>query len=165
MLLKIVKLFARMTSSKTFSGIAGMCDIITDENASEIQDYLIEGKMPTDSNSILVAKLISNRFPEIKVGLKVNLILDEKSITVTVLGLYDHLKVTNGHDKLAIDSTQFFTTKSTINKLFPKIDNYNYSWSIVIDPEKEKSVEKILDNIVAESNNLSLDKFKGKVEL
>ena len=157
-------IFARMTSSKTFSGIAGMCDIITDENASEIQDYLIEGKMPTDSNSILVAKLISNRFPEIKVGSKVNLILDEKSITVTVSGLYDHLKVTNGHDKLAIDSTQFFTTKSTINKLFPNVDNYNYFWSVVIDPEKEKSVEKILDNIVAESNNLSLDKFKGRVE-
>ncbi len=104
-------IFARMTSSKTFSGIAGMCDIITDENFSEIQDYLIEGKMPTDSNSILVAKLISNRFPEIKVGSKVNLILDEKSITVTVSGLYDHLKVTNGHDKLAIDSTQFFRDK------------------------------------------------------
>ena len=112
--------FARMTSSKTFSGIAGMCDIITDENFSEIQDYLIEGKMPTDSNSILVAKLISNRFPEIKVSSKVNLILDEKSITVTVSGLYDHLKVTNGHDKLAIDSTQFFTKKSTINNSISK---------------------------------------------
>lgn len=152
--------FARITSSKTSSGIAGMCDIITDEKFSEIQDYLIEGKMPTDSNSILVAKLISNRFPEIKVGSKVNLILDEKSITVTVSGLYDHLKVTNGHDKLATDSTQFFAPKSTLNKAFPNIDNYNYSWSVVIDPEKEKA----LDNIVAESNNLSLDKFKDRVE-
>lgn len=156
--------FARITSSKTSSGIAGMCDIITDEKFSEIQDYLIEGKMPTDSNSILVAKLISNHFPEIKVGSKVNLILDKKSITVTVSGLYDHLKVTNGHDKLATDSTQFFAPKSIFDKAFPNIDNYNYSWSVVIDPEKEKSVEKALDNIVAESNNLSLDKFKEQVE-
>lgn len=65
---------------------------------------------------------------------------------------------------MVTDSTQFFAPKSIFDKAFPNIDNYNYSWSVVIDPEKEKSVEKALDNIVAESNNLSLDKFKEQVE-
>ena len=48
--------------------------------------------------------------------------------------------------------------------LHPEIESFDYSWSIVSDPEKAESVESSLQEIVSGRSNLGLDTIDAHIE-
>jgi putative ABC transport system permease protein len=93
----------------------GMCDMLTDANYLDIEAALVSGTMPADSHRVL---------------------LGQEAVTVTVSGLFEPAKMTNGHGPLAMDSAALFASEELFRELHPEIELFDYSWSIVNDPEQ-----------------------------
>ena len=82
---------------------AGMCDMLTDANRIDVAAALVSGAMPTDAHSILLSTSYQMHHADMDVGATLELILGQKTVTVTISGLFDSLKMTNGHGKLTTD--------------------------------------------------------------
>ena len=143
-----------MTSAST-SG--GMCDILNEQNYADVEQALVEGSMPTNQYCIVLDKHVYELFEDMGVGATFELFFGQQSISVTISGLYDARKMTNGHGFLALDSTVLFAPEILFYELLPNIKNFDYSWSIVNDPKKSKSVESGLKEIVSDHSNIGLD--------
>ena len=83
--------------------------------------------------------------------------LGRETMTVTISGLFDPLRVANGHGALAMDSVALFAPEELFRELHPEIENFDYSWSIVSDPKKAERVEAGLQEILSGRSNLGLD--------
>nr|WP_325302822.1 ABC transporter permease [uncultured Oscillibacter sp.] len=136
---------------------AGMCDALTDENRQEVEAALISGAMPADAHSVLLAASYQKDLAEMDVGATVELSLGQETVTVTISGLLDPLRMTNGHGALALDSVALFAPEELFRELHPEIENFDYSWSIVSDPKKAERVEAGLQEILSSRSNLGLD--------
>ncbi len=136
---------------------AGMCDALTDENRQEVEAALISGAMPADAHSVLLAASYQKHLAEMDVGAAMELSLGQKTVTVTISGLLDPLRMTNGHGALALDSVALFAPEELFRELHPEIENFDYSWSIVSDPKKAERVEAGLQEILSSRSNLGLD--------
>ena len=143
---------------------AGMCDMLTDENRLEMEAALVSGVMPEDSRSVLLGTSYQKAFEDIGVGASMELSLGQKTVTVTVSGLFDVAKTTNGHGALAMDSAALFAPEGLFLDLHPEIESFDYSWSIVSDQEKSESVESGLKEIVSGHDNLGLDTMAAHIE-
>ena len=143
---------------------AGMCDMLTDENRLEIEAALVSGVMPEDSRSVLLGTNYQKAFEDIGVGSSMELSLGQKTVTVTVSGLFDAAKTANGHGALAMDSAALFAPEELFLDLHPEIKSFDYSWSIVNDPDKSESVESGLKEIVSGHYNLGLDTIGAHIE-
>lgn len=136
---------------------AGMCDALTDENRQEVEAALVSGVMPTDAHSVLLDASYQKHLAEMDVGAAMELSLGQKTVTVTISGLLDPLRMTNGHGALALDSVALFAPEELFRELHPEIENFDYSWSIVSDPKKAERVEAGLQEILSSRSNLGLD--------
>ena len=142
---------------------AGMCDALTDENRQEVEAALISGAMPADAHSVLLAASYQKDLAEMDVGATVELSLGQKTVTVTISGLLDPLRMTNGHGALALDSVALFAPEELFRELHPEIENFDYSWSIVSDPKKAERVEAGLQEILSSRSNLGLDTIGTRI--
>ena len=136
---------------------AGMCDALTDENRQGVEAALVSGVMPTDAHSVLLDASYQKYLAEMDVGAAMELSLGQKTVTVTISGLLDPLRMTNGHGALALDSVALFAPEELFRELHPEIENFDYSWSIVSDPKKAERVEAGLQEILSGRSNLGLD--------
>ncbi|MCI8364103.1 MAG: FtsX-like permease family protein [Eubacterium sp.] len=143
---------------------SGACDILNEKNYHEAEHALIAGSLPTGEHEVVIGQLIQEYLGDIEIGTTLELSVGQEVVPVTVSGIFDTKKVTNGHGTLAMDATQMFLSREFAEKVFPEIENFNYSWSIVSEPEKAQSVENGLRNIVANHSNISLDTFSIKKE-
>ena len=143
---------------------AGMCDALTDENRQEVEAALISGAMPADAHSVLLAASYQKDLAEMDVGATVELSLGQETVTVTISGLLDPLRMTNGHGALALDSVALFAPEELFRELHPEIENFDYSWSIVSDPKKAERVESGLQEILSGHSNLGLDTIGVHIE-
>jgi putative ABC transport system permease protein len=147
--------------------VASMCDILDEENEQEAELALVKGSMPADKDEILIAESVYQylgRFADVKVGQTMELTVEQKTVLVTLAGTFDTKKVTNGHGSLAMDSTQVFLSRDLAQGLFPEIENFDYSWNIVSDPQKAQSVEAGLKSVAANHRDLALWKFAESLE-
>ena len=143
---------------------AGMCDMLTDANRIDVAAALVSGAMPTDAHSILLSTSYQMHHADMDVGATLELILGQKTVTVTISGLFDSLKMTNGHGKLTTDSTALFAPEELFHELHPEIESFDYSWSIVSDPKKAAFVESSLQGLVAGRSNLGIDTIATHIE-
>ena len=143
---------------------AGMCDALTDANRPDVEAALVSGAMPTDAHSILLSTSYQKHHEEMNVGAVMELSLGQKTVTVTISGLLDPLRMTNGHGALALDSVALFAPEELFRELHPEIENFDYSWSIVSDPKKAERVEAGLQEILSGHSNLGLDTIGVHIE-
>lgn len=146
------------------SAEAGMCDMLTDTNRMDVEAALVSGTMPADAHSILLGTNYQKRHADMDVGTAMELTLGQKTVTVTISGLFDTAKTTNGHGALAMDSVALFAPEGLFLDLHPEIESFDYSWSIVSDPKKAESVESSLQEIVSGRSNLGLDTIDAHIE-
>ena len=146
------------------SAEAGMCDMLTDSNRMDVEAALVSGAMPADTHSILLSTAYQKRHTDMDVGATIELILGQETVKVTISGLFDASKTTNGHGALAMDSAALFAPEELFHEIHPEIESFDYSWSIVSDPEKAESVESSLQEIVSGRSNLGLDTIDAHIE-
>ena len=72
----------------------------------------------------------------------IKLSIGDQEIPVTVSGLFLNDGLQNGHGPLALDNTCMVATKELFQEAMPMIDCFDYSWSIVSDPQKAEQIEK-----------------------
>lgn len=148
---------AKIITPKTVE--TGMCDMITEQNYQKIEQCLVEGTMPANQYSILISKGITEIFEDIKVGEVVELSFGEKAVQVTISGIFG-AGIANEHLN-TMDGSNFFVPEALFYELFPQIENFDYSWSIV---GEAGIIENELRNIIATHNDLSLDTFSENVD-
>ena len=136
---------------------AGMCDSLTDMNRPDVEAALVSGAMPADAHSILLSVSYQKHHSEMDVGATMELSLGRETVTVTISGLFDPLRVANGHGALAMDSVALFAPEALFRELHPEIESFDYSWSVVSDPKKAECVESGLQEILLGHSNLGLD--------
>lgn len=141
-----------------------MCDMLTDTNRMDVEAALVSGAMPADAHSILLGTNYQKHHADMDVGTAMELTLGQKTVTVTISGLFDTAKAANGHGALAMDSAALFAPEGLFLDLHPEIESFDYSWSIASDPEKAESVESSLQEIVSSRSNLGLDTIDAHIE-
>ena len=150
--------------STSESAGAGMCDMLTDSNRMEVQAALVSGAMPADTHSVLLSTGYQKHYADMDVGAAMELILGQKTVTVTISGLFDGSKTANGHGTLTMDSVALFAPEELFREIHPEIESFDYSWSIVNDPVKAESVESSLQELVSGRSNLGMDTIATHIE-
>ena len=140
------------------------CDMLTEENWARVAEVLTEGSMPTNDRSILMAKDMPEFYESIYVGAEITLTFGDVSLPVTVAGFYDVVALPIANGSVGLNSPRLYATETLFRELLPEVENFDYSWSIISDPEKSQTVEAGLQNITAGNANLSLDTMAGKAE-
>ena len=146
------------------SAEAGMCDMLTDANRMDVEAALVSGAMPADTHSILLSTGYQKHHADMDVGATIELTLGQKTVTVTISGLFDASKAANGHGALAMDSAALFAPEELFREIHPEIESFDYSWSIVSDPKKAESVESSLQVLVSGCSNLGMDTIATHIE-
>ena len=146
------------------SAEAGMCDMLTDSNHMDIEAALVSGAMPADTHSILLSTAYQKRHTDMDVGATIELILGQETVKVTISGLFDASKTTNGHGALAMDSAALFAPEELFHEIHPEIESFDYSWSIVNDPGKAEFVESRLKELISGRSNLGMDTIDAHIE-
>ena len=154
------------TYKTDISQTSGMCDMLTDQNYAAVEAALTEGSMPTDPHSIVIDYNTTKRHEDMGVGSTVQLSFgeDQPPISVTISGLYSPSKVYSGHGKLHLDGALLFAPEALFHELHPEITSFDYSWSIISDPNKSESVKAELKNIVASHSDIALDDINTVIE-
>lgn len=138
---------------------AGMCDMLTDANYSQVESALISGVMPADMHSVVLDSSNHRHYDDMDVGDTLELCLGDRIITVTISGIFDSKKVISGHGSLALDGAVLFAAEELFRDSFPEIESFDYSWSIISDSGKAQDVKAGLENIVAGHSNIALDEI------
>ncbi len=146
------------------SAEAGMCDMLTDANRMEVEAALVSGAMPADTHSILLSTGYQKHHADMDVGATIELTLGQKTVTVTISGLFDASKAANGHGALAMDSAALFAPEELFHEIHPEIGSFDYSWSIVNDPAKAEAVERSLQELVSGRSHLGMDTIDAHIE-
>lgn len=150
--------------STSLHSSTGMCDMLTDVNLAEVESALVSGAMPADSHSILLNTSNHKYYEDMDVGAVIELSLGQRTITVTISGLFDTNKITNGHGALTLDTTVLFAPEELFLELYPEIECFDYSWSIVSDPAKAKHVENGLQELLSSRSHLGMDSIGAHIE-
>ena len=146
------------------SAEAGMCDMLTDANRMDVEAALVSGAMPADTHSVLLSTGYQKHHADMDVGATIELTLGQKTVTVTISGLFDASKAANGHGALAMDSAALFAPEELFHEIHPEIGSFDYSWSIVNDPGKAEFVESRLKELVSGRSNLGMDTIDAHIE-
>lgn len=141
-----------------------MCDMLTQDNRAQIEAALVEGTMPADDHSILVAEKIDEALESVYLGATVQLSLGGDPVPVTVVGILDDMKIPDGHGKAGMDAPNLYAPEAIFREQAPGVENFDYSWSIVSDPQKAQTVQAGLEAVVAGNADLGLDTFAEKAE-
>ncbi len=155
-------LHARFRTSA--SAEAGMCDALTEANCPDVEAALVSGAMPADAHSVLLSVSYQKYHTDMDVGAAMELALGRETVTVTISGLFDPARMANGHGALAMDSAALFAPEELFRELYPTIERFDYSWSIVSDPKQAERVESGLREIVSSRSSLGLDTIEAHIE-
>ncbi len=139
-------------------------DGVTDANRMDVEAALVSGAMPADTHSILLSTAYQKHHADMDVGAAIELTLGQKTVTVTISGLFDASKAANGHGALAMDSAALFAPEELFREIHPEIESFDYSWSIVNDPAKAEFVESSLQELVSGRSNLGMDTIDAHIE-
>ena len=145
----------RFENEESSSG--GMCDLLSDRNRDQMEAALVSGTLPQDSHSIALDMDYAEDMIGVDVGSVIKLTIGDQEIPVTVSGLLINDGLKNGHGPLALDSTCIVATKELFQEAMPMIDCFDYSWSIVSDPQKAEQIENSLSAIISSNPDLDLD--------
>ena len=145
----------RFENEESSSG--GMCDLLSDRNRDQMEAALVSGTLPQDSHSIALDMDYAEDMIGVDVGSVIKLTIGDQEIPVTVSGLLINDGLKNGHGPLALDSTCMVATKELFQEAMPKINCFDYSWSIVSDPKKAEQIENSLSAIISSNPDLDLD--------
>ena len=145
----------RFENEESSSG--GMCDLLSDRNRDQMEAALVSGTLPQDSHSIALDMEYAEDMIGVDVGSVIKLTIGDQEIPVTVSGLLINDGLKNGHGPLALDSTCMVATKELFQEAMPMIDCFDYSWSIVSDPQKAEQIENSLSAIISSDPDLALD--------
>ena len=145
----------RFENEESSSG--GMCDLLSDRNRDKMEAALVSGTLPQDSHSIALDMDYAEDMIGVDVGSVIKLSIGDQEIPVTVSGLLINDGLKNGHGPLALDSTCMVATKELFQEAMPMIDCFDYSWSIVSDPQKAEQIENSLSAIISSNPDLDLD--------
>ena len=145
----------RFENEESSSG--GMCDLLSDRNRDQMEAALVSGNLPQDSHSIALDMDYAEDMIGVDVGSVIKLTIGNQEIPVTVSGLLINDGLKNGHGPLAWDSTCMVATKELFQEAMPKINCFDYSWSIVSDPKKAEQIENSLSAIISSNPDLDLD--------
>ena len=145
----------RFENEESSSG--GMCDLLSDRNRDQIEAALVSGTLPQDSHSIALDMENAEDMIGVEAGSVIKLSIGDQEIPVTVSGLFLNDGLQNGHGPLALDNTCMVATKELFQEAMPMIDCFDYSWSIVSDPQKAEQIENSLSAIISSDPDLALD--------
>ena len=145
----------RFENEESSSG--GMCDLLSDRNRDQMEAALVSGTLPQDSHSIALDMEYAEDMIGVDVGSVIKLTIGDQEIPVTVSGLFINDGLKNGHGPLALDSTCMVATEELFQEAMPMIDCFDYSWSIVSDPQKAEQIENSLSAIISSNPDLDLD--------
>ena len=145
----------RFENEESSSG--GMCDLLSDRNRDQIEAALVSGTLPQDSHSIALDMEYAEDMIGVEAGSVIKLSIGDQEIPVTVSGLFLNDGLQNGHGPLALDNTCMVATKELFQEAMPMIDCFDYSWSIVSDPQKAEQIENSLSAIISSDPDLALD--------
>ena len=145
----------RFENEESSSG--GMCDLLSDRNRDQIEATLVSGTLPQDSHSIALDMEYAEDMIGVEAGSVIKLSIGDQEIPVTVSGLFLNDGLQNGHGPLALDNTCMVATKELFQEAMPMIDCFDYSWSIVSDPQKAEQIENSLSAIISSDPDLALD--------
>ena len=70
----------------------GMCDMLTEKNKKEIKESLIVGKLPENSQEVLVKSGYQDFGEEVKVGMQFEISFGKEKIPVKVSGIFQSSK-------------------------------------------------------------------------
>ena len=145
----------RFENEESSSG--GMCDLLSDRNRDKMEAALVSGTLPQDSHSIALDMEYAEDMIGVEAGSVIKLSIGDQEIPVTVSGLFINDGLQNGHGPLALDNTCMVATKELFQEAMPMIDCFDYSWSIVSDPQKAEQIENSLSAIISSNPDLALD--------
>lgn len=147
-------------------GGRGMCDMITTENKKEIEESLIAGRMPENSNEILVKTGYKDFGKEVEVGMQFEISLGREKIPVTVSGIFQSTKVasTKGCGRGGFNAAMMCMTEDAFKKLLPGIKNFDFAWEIKIDPKEQSSVDEKLRNTISQNEDIAIESFSERVD-
>ena len=128
-----------------------------DRNRDQIEAALVSGTLPQDSHSIALDMEYAEDMIGVEAGSVIKLSIGDQEIPVTVSGLFLNDGLQNGHGPLALDNTCMVATKELFQEAMPMIDCFDYSWSIVSDPQKAEQIENSLSAIISSDPDLALD--------
>lgn len=132
----------------------GRCDILTKEGLSlegdwdYVAQHLTSGRMPENDREILIADAYANN-PDsnnfIQLGEEIELETEEDTMTVTMVGTYGKPGSSNG--TYALDSAAVMITEGLAREMISSVENFDYTWVISADPNKEDSVTAALESV------------------
>ena len=116
-----------------------------------------EAAIVMELNSIALDMEYAEDMIGVDAGTVIKLSIGDQEIPVTVSGLFINNELKNGHGPLALDNTCMVATKELFEETMPMIDCFDYSWSIVSDPQKAEQIESSLSAIISSDPDLDLD--------
>ena len=134
----------------------GRCDILTKEGMSlegdweYVAQHLTSGRMPENDREILIADVFANNQEAqsiIQLGEEIELESEEKTMTVTMVGTYDQTGSNNG--TYGLDAAMVMITEGLAREMISSVENFDYTWVISADPNKEASVTAALESAAA----------------
>lgn len=146
--------------------VGGLCDIISNDGAFEsradfIEQHLIQGKMPIDKNEILLADIVQEVRP-VSVGDHAILKIGSSKQEVIITGFFDATYVGTSNGMGTSDGANIMITKALAQEVFPKTENFEYSWEIVISNKVKEEMQTKIDDLISDKN-LAICSFETEV--
>ena len=144
----------------------GMCDMLTEKNKKEIKESLIVGKLPENSQEVLVKSGYQDFGEEVKVGMQFEISFGKEKIPVKVSGIFQSSKapVSEGNGHGGFDAAMMYMSEAAFTKLLPGIKNYDYTWGITVSPKEQSNIEEKLENIIIQNQDIKIESLHGRVE-
>ena len=144
----------------------GMCDMLTEKNRKEIEDSLIVGKLPENSQEVLVKSGYKDFGEEVKVGMQFEISFGKEKIPVKVSGIFQSSKapISEGNGHGGFDAAMMYMSEAAFTKLLPGVKNYDYTWGITVNPKEQSNIEKKLENIIIQNQDIEIESLHGRVE-
>lgn len=166
MLLKLNSLLSRNIGNlNTFSRLQADCGRLRDGFRGDFK-RTNTGVMNFQSLDVTPIRFLRIRTDnDIKVETTAKILLGRNEAIVTVSGLFDPTKYTvgTGHGGLGLDCAMLFLPSDLVSELLPGIENYDYAWDIISDPQKDACVKTELQRLVSTHTEIGLNTFESKV--
>ena len=146
--------------------VGGMCDILSDTGSFEgqvdfVSQYLIQGKIPTDKNEILLADVVQEVRP-VSVGEHATLTIGNSKIDVTIVGFFDATYVGTPNGRNAEDGANVMITNELAQEVFPKTKNFKYSWEVINNNFSNREIQNELLQVIS-NKNISIASLETEV--
>ena len=144
----------------------GMCDMLTEKNRKESEESLIVGKLPENSQEVLVKSGYKDFGEEVKVGMQFEISFGKEKMPVKVSGIFQSSKapISEGNGHGGFDAAMMYMSEAAFTKLLPGVKNYDYTWGITVNSKEQSNIEEKLDNIIIKNQDIEIESLHGRVE-